>query len=187
MANSSFCYWLFHKLIFYTTFYCVHISQEQQTKLMCSVTEPRRATVSCKHVFSSSTSDRSTPSSSSRRHHNNNSNIKRNTNANSNGMTRSSNYSTKKQQQRLIDTTNDNHFNSNVFHIPFCLEQINDNGKKLLSNNHNNKLLRTLLNPLSPAFFSTRQTSLVSEQKPDTTLRYVLWKRSSLEGKCNFI
>jgi hypothetical protein len=138
---------------------------------MCSVTEPRRATVSCKHLFSSSNNERSIPTSSTRRHINNSSNTKRNNNTNSNGFTRSSNYSTKKQQQRLIDLKNENLSNSNVFHIPFYIEQINDNEKQISSNN-NKKLLRTSLNPLSPAFFSTRHTSLLSEQKEDIISRY---------------
>ncbi|CAF3490840.1 unnamed protein product [Adineta steineri] len=143
-----------------------------------NVTEPRRATVSCKNIFSSSSStpspnDRSIPtssSSSSRRHANNNSNLKRNINTTNNVFTRLSNHSTKKQQPKLIDVTNKNLSNANVFHIPFYVEQINDNGKKILSNNNNNntKLLRTPLNPLSPAFFSTRHKSLLSEQKQDT-------------------
>ena len=150
---------------------------------MCSVTEPRRATVSCKNLFSSSANDRSmttttTPSSSSRRCNNNNAHGKRNSNIDTNVFVRSSNYLRKnqqqqQQQQRLVDITNDSHFNSNVFQIPFSVEQTYDNGKKSLSNTTNNtKLLRTPLNPLSPAFFSTRQTSVLSsEQKQDVPLR----------------
>jgi len=134
---------------------------------MCSTTEPRRATVSCKHLFSSTNNDRSIPTSSSRRHVYYNSNIKRynnnnNNNNNNNTVTRTSNHSTK-QPQRLNDVTNENSSHSNVFHIPFCFEQKNDNGKKLLTNN--NKLLRTSLNPLSPIFYSTRHISLLSEEK----------------------
>lgn len=149
---------------------------------MCSVTEPRRATVSCKNLFSSSANDRSmttiTTLSSSRRCNNNNAHGKRNSNMNTYGFVRSSNHLTKKQQQqqqqqRLVDITNDSHSNSNVFQIPFSVEQTYDNGRKSLSNSTNNtKLLRTSLNPLSPAFFSTRQTSVLpSEQKQDVPLR----------------
>ncbi|CAF0800049.1 unnamed protein product [Adineta ricciae] len=152
---------------------------------MCSVTEPHRATVSCKNLFSSSANDRSMtttstpspPSSSSRRCNNNNAHGKRNSNIDTNVFVRSSNYSKKnqqQQQQRLVDITNDSHFNSNVFQIPFSIEQTYDNGRKSLSNTTNNtKLLRTSLNPLSPAFFSTRQTSvLLSEQKQDVQLSH---------------
>lgn len=132
---------------------------------MCSTTEPRRATVSCKHLFSSSTNDRSVPTSSSRRHTYTNSNTKRynNNNNTTTTCTRSS-----KQIQRLNDITNENFSSSshsNVFDIPFCFEQINDNGKKKLINN--NKHLRTPLNPLSPVFYSTRHISLLPEQKQD--------------------
>jgi hypothetical protein len=132
---------------------------------MCSLTEPRRATVSCKHLFSSSTNDRSIPTSSSRKYTNTNSNTKRNNNNNITFIRSSKTYSTK-QPQKLNDITNEN-----VFHIPFCVEQINDAGKKLLSNNNNNKLLRKPLNPLSPVFYSTRHTVLLSEQKQDTISR----------------
>jgi hypothetical protein len=129
---------------------------------MCSITEPRRATVSCKNLFSSTNNDRSVPTSSSRRHGYNNSNTKRfNNNNNNNPTTRST-----KQQQKLNDITNENLSHSNVFHVPFCFEQINDNGKKNSTNN--TKLLRTSLNPLSPVFYSTRHIALVSEQKQDT-------------------
>jgi hypothetical protein len=135
---------------------------------MCSITEPRRATVSCKHLFSSSTThDRSNPTSSSRRHGNtttNPTNVKRNNTNNT--LPRSSVHSTKQQQQRLNDVTNET---SNVIHIPFCIEQINDNEKKHLSNN--NKSLRISLNPLSPVFYSTRHTSLLSVQKQDLISR----------------
>jgi len=131
---------------------------------MCSITEPRRATVSCKHLFSSTTNDRSIPTSSSRRHIYNNSNIKRYNNNNNNTFIRST-----KQTQRLNDITNGNSSHSDVFHIPFNVEQINDNGKKNFINN--NKLQRTLLNPLSPVFYSTRHISLPSEQKQDILSR----------------
>jgi len=134
---------------------------------MCSTTEPRRATVSCKHLFSSTTNDRSVPTSSSRRHVYNNSNIKRynnNNNNNNNTFIRST-----KQTQRLNDITNGNSSHSDVFHIPFNVEQINDNGKKNLINN--NKLQRTSLNPLSPVFYSTRHIPLLSEQNQDILSR----------------
>ena len=152
---------------------------------MCSITEPRRATVSCKHLFSSTTNDRSIPtttttpttttsSSLSRRHISNNSNIKRstnNSNTNNHPLTRSSNH-TNKQSQRTADTlpSTTTPTPTNVFHIPFCFEQITDNGNKS-STTSNSKLRRTPLNPLSPAFFSTRHISLVSEQKPDIMSR----------------
>jgi hypothetical protein len=134
---------------------------------MCSITEPRRATVSCKYIFSSMKNERSNPTSSSRRHISNNSNTKRSNNNNNNSIsTRST-----KQSQKLNDITNENLSHSNVFHIPFRMEQINDSGKKLTSINSNNKLLRTSLNPLSPAFYSTRHISLLSEQKQDIVSR----------------
>jgi len=130
---------------------------------MCSTTEPRRAIVSCKHLFSSTTNDRSTLTSSSRRHVSNNSNIKRFNNNNNNTVIRST-----KQTQKLNDITNENSSHSDVFHISFCFEQINDNEKKILINNNtNNKLLRTSLNPLSPVFYSTRHISLLPEQKQE--------------------
>jgi hypothetical protein len=120
---------------------------------MCSIAEPRRATVSCKYIFSSTNNERSNPT---RRH---NSNTKR---SNNNPSIRSN-----KQSQKLNDITNENLSHSNVFHIPFRLEQINDSGKKLTSINNTNKLLRTPLNPLSPAFYSTRHISLLLEQNQD--------------------
>jgi hypothetical protein len=124
---------------------------------MCSIAEPRRATVSCKYIFSSTNNERSNPT---RRH---NSNTKR---SNNNPSIRSN-----KQSQKLNDITNENLSHSNVFHIPFRLEQINDSGKKLTSINNTNKLLRTPLNPLSPAFYSTRHISLLLEQNQDIISR----------------
>lgn len=148
---------------------------------MCSVSEPRRATVSCKHIFSSpTTNERPTPafsSSSSRRYFNNNSNAKRNPAANANVSMRSSTHSTKKQppppppSHRLTDITNDNQSSSNVFHIPFSLEHSYGNEPKSTASS-TAKFFRTPLNPLSPAFFSTRHTSLPPEQKPDAPVRY---------------
>lgn len=136
---------------------------------MCSIAEPRRATVSCKNLFSSPTN----PPSSSRRHISNNSNVKRSNNANQNPSTRSSNHSTK-QSARLSNTL----ANANVFHIPFRFEQTAEIGTKTSTGNSN--FLRTPLNPLSPAFFSTRQISLLSEQKQEIMSRYVIYDRLSL-------
>ena len=84
---------------------------------MCSITEPRRATVSCKYIFSSTNNERSNTTRRS-----NNSNPKR---SNNNPLVRST-----KQSQKLNDITNENLSHSNVFHIPFGLEQINDSGEK---------------------------------------------------------
>lgn len=135
---------------------------------MYSIPEPRRATVSCKNLSaSSSKNDRSTPPSSSRRYFYNNSNVKRNNNNNNAAFTRSSNHSNR-LQKKIIENLS----NSNVFHIPFCVEQTNDNLRRnLIKNNNNNKLLRTRLNPLSPVFYSTRQNSLLVEQKENITSR----------------
>ncbi|CAF3061908.1 unnamed protein product, partial [Rotaria socialis] len=137
---------------------------------MHSITETRRATVSCKNIFPSSGNDRSIPNSSSRRHGNNNSNVKRNNN-NNNTFTRSSNNSTRSQKKFNLCDENFSHPNSNVFHIPFSIEQTNDNEKKNLfkKKNINNKSFRTSLNPLSPAFYCTRQTSLLLEKKQELT------------------
>lgn len=140
---------------------------------MCSISEPRRATVSCKHLFPSTTNDRSTPttfSSSSRRHISNSSNTKRSTNYSNNNnhpVTRSSNYSSKQSQRTADILPSNTSIATNVFHIPFCFEQIADNGNKTSTT----KLRRTPLNPLSPAFFSTRHISLLSEQKTDVMSR----------------
>jgi hypothetical protein len=107
---------------------------------MCSITEPRRVTVSCKHLFTSSINDRSTTTSSSFRR--NNTNSKRN-----NFLPRSN----KQQQQRL----NEHFSNTKVFHTE----------KTFLSNN--DKTRRTSLNPLSPVFYSIYHTKLTSQQKQE--------------------
>lgn len=153
--------------VFFTIFYSLHT-----LAAMCSITEPRRATVSCKNLFSSTANhDRSTPttvpSSASRRHISNHSNNKRsmnNSNNNNYPWTRSSNQNIK-QSQRTPDT----HPHTNVFHIPFCVEPITDHGNKISTST--NSKLRTRLNPLSPAFFSTRHISLISDQKADVMSR----------------
>lgn len=142
---------------------------------MCSISEPRRATVSCKNLFATTTNnDRTTSTTaSSRRYMSNHSNIKRsmnnthnnNNNNNSNHpSTRSSNFNSKQSQR-----TSNTHPHTNVFHIPFSAEPITDNGNKI-STSANSKF-RTRLNPLSPAFFSTRHISLISDQKPDVMSR----------------
>lgn len=138
---------------------------------MYAITESRRATVSCKNLFSSSNNDRLIPTSTSRRHVYNNLNTKRNNNANNNNNTlpRTSNYSAK-SQQKFNYVKNENSSKSNVFHVIFSTEQTNNHETKFVSRTHN-KLLRTPLNPLSPAFYSTQQISLMSEQQRDTLPR----------------
>ena len=98
---------------------------------MCSITEPRRATVSCKNLFTSPTTNER-----SRRHHH----------PPGNPHPKRPPYQQQQQQP------NNPSKQSNVFHIPFAIETRDDL-----------KSLRKPLNPLSPAFHSTRQSSLTFE------------------------
>ena len=127
---------------------------------MSSHLEPRRATVSCKHL---SSDDRSILMPSSFRRHGSCSNTKQTYNKTNNAFIRSLNHSIK-QQQKFIDRTNENYSNSTTFHVPFYVESTNDDEKKIKSKN-TNEFFQISLNPLSPAFYSTHQTSLLSEQK----------------------
>ncbi|CAF0719998.1 unnamed protein product [Adineta ricciae] len=90
---------------------------------MCSITESRRVTVSCKHIFSSCTNECSTSASLFR--------------------------TTKQKLHEKISS-------SRVFHVP--IEQKNN----VLSDN--TRSLRTILNPLSPVFYSHHQTQLLSNK-----------------------
>ena len=132
---------------------------------MCSTVEPRRATVSCKHLLlppssssSSSAKERPTPASTCRRNAPTHGQQRRTPN-HYESLPRSFVHSTK--QQRFCERTSGHLAHSNIFSIPFSIEPLSDN--------YHHKLLRTSLNPLSPAFYSTRHTSsaLMSEQKLD--------------------
>ena len=108
---------------------------------MCSITEPRRAVVSCKHLYSSNSTERSNTNVASRRYASNNANTKRSTN------------NVSSRSMKSNPRTNE----INICHIPFSYETNHDHGKY--------QYFQTSLNPLSPVFHSTRQFSLSNESR----------------------
>ena len=119
-----------------------------QLRRMCSTLEPRRATVSCKNLFTTTTADRSVPassSSSSVRRSTHNTTTPKRTHHVHNNSSRPAIHSSKQPMNSHLA-------HASVVHVPFTSESIHDN--------KHYKSLPTALNPLSPAFHSTRQPSL---------------------------